>query len=415
MIAKSEKILDDFAEKYIPTLEEKRAEVQDSFEFDKVVLNTVKKAEDKLMVLEGWIPEDKEEKLVAFLENTSVYYETGTPVEKEKPPIMLKNNKFARLFEPLGDLYSLPQYNEIDLTPYFAPFYLLFFGFCLGDAGYGILMMLAGFLKPKVAPDMKKIISLVQWLGFSTILFGIIGGTFFGINLYESGLPVYSDLHQQFQEQGNTINDYLFYLSLIIGAVQIIFGMFIKAFNEAKQGGSIKYAFGTIGWLILILGLGAAYFLKTQGILTDVSYKYTMYGVLGVGGVFILLLNNPERNIFVNIGGGLWDSYNMVTGRLGDLLSYIRLFALGISSAILGFVFNSLALSMSGDLPIIGALIMVIILLIGHSINIFMSGLGAFVHPMRLTFVEFYSNAGFSGGGKKYVPFNRKKGATDSQ
>jgi V/A-type H+/Na+-transporting ATPase subunit I len=108
-----------------------------------------------------------------------------------------------------------------------------------------------------------------------------------------------------------------------------------------------------------------------------------------------------------NFGLGLWNTYNMATGLLGDLLSYIRLFALGISSAILGFVFNSLAVSMSGSIPVVSAIVMVIILVFGHSINLFMSGLGAFVHPMRLTFVEFYKNAGFTGGGKKYNPFRK--------
>jgi V/A-type H+-transporting ATPase subunit I len=109
----------------------------------------------------------------------------------------------------------------------------------------------------------------------------------------------------------------------------------------------------------------------------------------------------------MNIGSGLWNTYNMVTGLLGDLLSYIRLFALGLSSAILGLVFNSLAIQMSGDIPVLNIVIMVVILVIGHSINIFMSGLGAFVHPLRLTFVEFYKNAGFTGGGKKYEPFKK--------
>jgi V/A-type H+-transporting ATPase subunit I len=414
LIDKSEEMLNDISQKYIPTLEQKRAEIQESFEFDKVVLNTEKKAEEKLMVLEGWIPVEKEQSLIDYLNDSSVYYESDKPQKEDRPPIMLKNNKFARLFEPLGDLYSLPKYNEIDLTPFFAPFYLLFFGFCLGDAGYGILLMMAGFLKPKVSPDMKKIVSLVQWLGFSTILFGIIGGTFFGINLYEQRFAFYGDLHERFQAQGNTINDYLFYLSLIIGGIQIIFGMFIKAFNEAIKGGSVKYAFGTIGWLILIIGAGVSVLLKNTGVLTDESFNYALYAALGVGGVFILLLNNPDRNILINFGGGLWDTYNMITGRLGDLLSYIRLFALGISSAILGYVFNSLAISMSGDLPIVSAIIMVIILAIGHAINIFMSGLGAFVHPMRLTFVEFYSNAGFGGGGKKYIPFSRKTKPNES-
>jgi V/A-type H+-transporting ATPase subunit I len=119
-------------------------------------------------------------------------------------------------------------------------------------------------------------------------------------------------------------------------------------------------------------------------------------------------MNNPGKNIFVNFGGGLWEVYSIVTGVMGDLLSYIRLFALGVSSAILGYVFNDLALQMSGSTPVVSQLVFVLILLIGHGLNIFMATLGAFVHPMRLTFVEFYKNAGFAGGGKAYNPFAQK-------
>ena len=137
------------------------------------------------------------------------------------------------------------------------------------------------------------------------------------------------------------------------------------------------------------------------------NMKIAQYILLVVSGLLILPLNNLGRNVFMNFGSGLWNTYNMITGRLGELLSYIRVFALGISSAILGLVFNSLAVQMSGDIPVLNILIMVVILVIGHSINIFMSGLGAFVHPLRLTFVEFYKNDGFTGGGKKYEPFKK--------
>ncbi len=99
----------------------------------------------------------------------------------------------------------------------------------------------------------------------------------------------------------------------------------------------------------------------------------------------------------------------MVTGLFGDVLSYIRLFALGLSSAILGNVFNSLAFGLAPDVPVAGAIVTIIILIIGHSINLFMSALGSLVHPMRLTFVEFYKNAGFTGGGKSYEPFKKQE------
>jgi V/A-type H+-transporting ATPase subunit I len=133
--------------------------------------------------------------------------------------------------------------------------------------------------------------------------------------------------------------------------------------------------------------------------------KYLYYGFFGTGGLLVFVLNNIKRNPLINIGAGVWDAYNMATGILGDLLSYIRLFALGISSSVMGFVFNDLAINMSGDIPVLSTLIMLLIMVFGHGINIFMGGLGAFVHPMRLTFVEFYKNAGFEGGGKKYKPF----------
>ena len=116
-----------------------------------------------------------------------------------------------------------------------------------------------------------------------------------------------------------------------------------------------------------------------------------------------MVLNKPGASVFSRIGGGLWDSYGMVTGLFGDLLSYIRLFALGISSAILGFVFNDISLQLL-EVPWIGWLLFLIILVAGHSINLFLAVLGGFIHPMRLTFVEFYKNAGFEGGGKEYKP-----------
>ena len=132
---------------------------------------------------------------------------------------------------------------------------------------------------------------------------------------------------------------------------------------------------------------------------------YLSYGIFGVAGLFIFVLNTPGRNPIINIFAGLWNSVNMATGLIGDLLSYIRLFALGLCGGVMGFVFNELAMELSGDIPVVKQLVMLIILLLGHTLNIFMSALGAFVHPMRLSFVEFYKNVGFEGGGKKYKPF----------
>ena len=132
--------------------------------------------------------------------------------------------------------------------------------------------------------------------------------------------------------------------------------------------------------------------------------RYLVYGVLSIAALFILILNTPGRNPLINFGAGLWNSYNFITGIVSDLLSYIRLFALCLCGAVMGLVFNDLALTMKPDIPVVGHLLMFIILILGHSINIFMSGLGAFIHSMRLTFVEFYKNVGYQGRGKAYNP-----------
>lgn len=355
--------------------------------------------EDKVMALEGWVPEKIAADTDKWLADKGVVYELSEPRHEDNPPILLKNNKFARLFEFIGELYSLPNYREIDLTPFFAPFFVLFFGFCLGDAGYGLLLLIGITLyKFKAKPAIKPILSLAQWLGLSTVIMGIVSGTFFGIQLLEVQVPWVVKMRTFMLD-----SQQLFNLALIIGGVQIIFGMFLKVANQWRQYG-FSAALSTIGWLVLILGGGACYVLSAQG------YNVTipLYVVAIVAGLLIFVFNNLHRNVFINVGAGLWDSYNMVTGLLGDTLSYIRLFALGISSAVLGLVFNDLAVNMSPDVVGLKQLIMLIILLFGHSVNLFMAGLGSFVHPMRLTFVEFYKNAGFEGGGKKYQPFKKR-------
>lgn len=402
---KSEEVLDLYARKYIPLLERTRDDIIKSIEYEKVILSTEKQAEEKLMLLEGWVPVDREDELVRYLNNTGVYFLAAKPTPKDRIPIRLKNNLFARLFEPIGKLYSLPNYSEIDLTPFFAPFFMLFFGFCLGDAGYGLLFIIAATIaKSKVKPDFRPILTLGQFLGTSTVIMGILTGTFFGLNLFEINLPVYSDIQKYFQENNTDINQQMFKWALMLGAVQIIYGMFLKAFNKAKQFG-FRYAISTFGWIVVILSAASIALIGKShhsGVLLIAGYVFFF-----LGAILVLFYNSPDKNVFINFGLGIYDVYGMATGLLGDLLSYIRLFALGVSSAILGSVFNQIALGLSPDIPVLKQVVFLVILLFGHGINIFMATLGSFVHPMRLTFVEFYKNAGFTGGGKAYKPFKK--------
>lgn len=392
----------------IPVLASEKLQLENKISFEKVISNTNKEAADRLMIIEGWVPNPKVKEVESFMNNQEIFYLLGEPTQNEKAPVLLHNNSFSRLFEPIGKLYSLPNYNELDLTPFFAPFFMLFFGFCLGDTGYGLLFLIgASLYKPRASAVFKPFLTLIQWLGGATIIFGIISGTFFGLNLIEmidAGQLGWMHGMRSYMLDSKK----MFYFALILGAIQIVYGMVIKTMNLWKQY-TFKHALSTIGWIILIVGSLALYAANNEsnaGVL-----KIAQYVVFAVSGILILFMNNPGKNLLVNFGGGLWDVYSIATGVLGDLLSYIRLFALGVSSAILGYVFNDLALQMSGSTPVVSQIVFILILLIGHGLNIFMAALGAFVHPMRLTFVEFYKNAGFAGGGKAYNPFMRKSEA----
>lgn len=393
--------LDRLAASAIPLLQDTLNRMALQIDYRKVLTNTLSEADDKLMILQGYVPGRESPRVAGLCDEKGILYIEGQPEVKDKIPVLLQNNRFSKLFEPIGKLFSLPSYSELDLTPFFAPFFMMFFGFCLGDAGYGLLMLLGATLyKRKAKPAFRPYLSLAQYLGIATVIFGVVSGTFFGIDLIKTKVGFLEGIREYFLDSQK-----MFYLALILGGIQIVFGMVVKVLNTVRQFG-FAYAFSTLGWLLLILGMAARLALIQKGWL-PAEDTVVLYAILGISGVMILFLNDPKVNVFVRFGKGIWDVYGMVTGIFGDLLSYIRLFALGISSAILGLVINSIGLDMLG-IPVIGPVLFVVFLTVGHLANILISSLGAFVHPMRLTFVEFYKNAGFTGGGKAYKPFAEK-------
>lgn len=401
-LADNEEKLKVLAEKELPSLRAALKEVNGEMEFSKVMLNTESTVGEKLMLLQGWAPASRIPDISAWLDAQHVYYEVTSPEPGDNVPIQLNNKGFFAWFEPICKLYMLPKYNELDLTPFFAPFFMIFFGLCLGDSGYGLFLFLGATLyrifAKNISATMKPILSLVQILAASTFFCGMLTGTFFGFSLYDLNVPLFQEMKKHLFLDNND----LFQLSLILGAVQILFGMVLKAVNQAIQFG-FKYAIATIGWIVLLISCGVGALLPEIMPLGGTVHLC----ILGVAAAMIFLFNSPGKNVFLNIGLGFWDSYNMATGLLGDVLSYVRLFALGLSGGILAGVFNSLAVGMSPDNVIAGPIVMVLIFVIGHSINIFMNVLGAMVHPMRLTFVEFFKNSGYEGGGKEYKPFKK--------
>ncbi len=359
-------------------------------------------AEGRLLVMEGWAPRAQEERVDRFVDaQTDVIALKSKPTPDDEVPVLLKNNRYASLFELIGDFYSLPKYGTMDLTPYFAPFYMIFFGFCLCDGGYGLLLLAAGMiLKARKAKGiMGQVAGLTIWLGAATVVFGVLTGGFFGYDIYRL-MPSLSDYKLESME--------LFKLALAFGAVQIVFGMVLKVVATTQQIG-FKYALSTLGWMILLCATLAAVALPEVGVnMGGFTLSSPLYLVLAGAGAFMMLfLNSPGKNPLANFGAGLWNTYNDVSGFVGDFLSYIRLFAIGLSGGILALVFNDLAFGLAPDIPVVKQLVVLLILLFGHGINLFMSCLSAFVHPLRLTFVEFYKNAGFESTQRTFNPFKK--------
>ena len=256
---------------------------------------------------------------------------------------------------------------------------------------------------------MAGMMNLVITLGVFTTVVGAVLGTFFGVNLFELDLPEgMKQLMVSGKIEGTTYDKQML-LALLIGVVHICLAMTVKAIGETVRFG-FKESLSAWGWLLLVVG-----FICTGGLtfFEVISAEVSQWAFIIIGGISaigIYLLNNLRRNVFVNIGAGMWDTYNMATGLLGDTLSYIRLYALGLAGGMLGGVFNQLAFMVNDAAgPALGWFFCGLILVFGHTLNIAMSCLSAFVHPLRLTFVEYFKNSGYDGKGEAYKPFSTLK------
>ncbi|WP_251623620.1 V-type ATP synthase subunit I [Odoribacter lunatus] len=406
--------LDEITGEAIRNLKYYRETIGEVTDFLKVDTGSQMLIEDKVIALEGWIPVDCEVEMKKFLQGCEVYYEFSTPTPDEDVPVLLKNNRFTKLFEPITEMFALPNYHELDPTPFFAPFFMLFFGLCMGDGGYGLLIWAVCFgLLKKASPAMKGYLKLGEYLGIATIIVGILTGSFFGIALESVEWTWLKGIKEYFVTEANYgkyLNGYnpMMVVAIIIGIIQILFGMCLSAVKMAKQFG-FRYAMSTIGWVVVLIMAGITWGLPLCGGILPRFLLYIFYGIMAVCVFAIVFMNSPGKGVLTNFGSALWGTYNMATGLLGDTLSYIRLFALGLTGSILGGVFNTLAFDLTVSLPVVLRFIAILlILLAGHTINFGLCMIGAFVHPMRLTFVEFYKNASFEGGGKKYSPFCRR-------
>lgn len=360
---------------------------------------------------QGWVPADIEAELMKKLEGSGLplVARTRDPLPEEVPPTLFRNNWFIRRIEPLLKLYGLPAYRSLDPSYFFAPFMILFFGICLGDAGYGFVFLLASTLIKRrwghLAKELPLVMSLCQAFSVSSILIGFITGSVFGYPFTNrEWVLVDIDL-----DVGNPM--ILFYISLGLGLVHLTLSYFLGVLHAISRHEKLQ-KFGLVGVL-----WGGAFlltrniFFSDPGSSANVLLQYAGWGLLWLGLFLTFWFASDSRNWGVRIGLGLWNIYGL-TGLIGDLLSYARLFGLGIATTAIAAVMNKLAgMVYHASGPILGTLLAILILIMGHAFNLLISVLGSTIHSARLHFVETFKNF-FQGGGIEFKPFKVERGSS---
>ncbi len=406
--------LDSEIEEYRKTLADRSSELPGlkaklaglSAELDRYLAGaaTESAAEDHLTVVTGFAPSENDEALKAEFDKLDAFYVSADAALEDNPPIKLKNNKFVSMFEVLTDMYGRPAYNGFDPTPYISIFFLLFFAMCMGDAGYGIILIIIGLLLRKVK-SFASLAPLVVTLGGATVVVGFLFHTFFSVDI--SGWAIIPDALKSIMVPAKVATyDGTMVLALAVGIVHLCLAMIVKTVYATKNQGFLN-SLGVWGWTLLIVGGVVVAMIALMGVIDATLTKIIVIVLGSLSALGIFLLNNLHRNPLLNIGAGLWEAYNTATGVLGDVLSYLRLYALGLAGSMLGFAFNDLAKMALGDGGVGGWIAFILIVVIGHTLNLAMAALGAFVHPLRLNFLEFFKNSGYEGVGRNYNPLKK--------
>ncbi len=388
----------------IPEIERKSAQLLTDLDMYLAGKGSESAVEGYVTLFEGFAPVEEDQRLAeAFDAMDALWYKSEAKLE-DPPPIKLKGNKFTSLFSVLTDMYGRPQYNGFDPTPFIAIFFLLFFAFCMGDAGYGLVLVLLGLLLRKSAKDLAP---LVITLGAATVVIGFLFHNFFSIDI--SQWPLFAPIQGVFIPAQIAGNDATMILALAVGILHICLAMVVKSVNAVRTNG-FAASLGTLGWTLLVVGGVTVAAVSLAGVLDATLTRCIVIGLGVVSALGIFIFNDPKRNKLANVGMGLWDTYNMITGLMGDVLSYLRLYALGLAGSMLGMAFNDMGKMVLGDGS--NALLWIpflLLVLLGHALNIAMCALGAFVHPLRLNFLEFFKNAGYEARGRKFNPLTNSK------
>lgn len=357
-------------------------------EREKILSSRLSGETERVFYLEGWIRSADVSKLKSKLEPYSEVVELyfRPPLPDEDPPVILENPKAGQPFEVVTKLYGLPIRNSFDPTLPLAPFFFVFVGLCVSEAGYGLLVALFSFLFIKFAKPkggLLQFLKLMSLLGISTVIFGTLIGGWFGFPL--RSLMLFDPLQNPLLFLG---------LAIVLGFIQVWFGTLLNMINGIKNKLYLQSIFVQGGWLLLLPCI-VLYFIPQT--------KRPIWGILTLlGAAGIVFFASPSRNPFARFFGGLYSLYG-ISRYLADVLSYSRLLALGLATTVIAMVVNTLCQTALG-IPWVGWLFAALIFVGGHLFNLGISFLGAFVHSMRLQFVEFFSKF-FISGGKPFRPF----------
>jgi len=343
---------------------------------------------ERVFYLEGWIRSADVSKLKSKLKPHSEVVELyfRPPLPDEDPPVILENPKVGQPFEVVTKLYGLPLRNSFDPTLPLAPFFFLFVGLCVSEAGYGLLVALLSFLFIKFAKPkggLLQFLKLLSLLGISTVILGTLVGGWFGFPL--RSLMILDPLQDPLS---------FLVLAIVLGFIQVWFGTLMNMISGIKNKLYLQSIFVQGGWLLLLPCI-VLYFIPQT--------KRPIWGILTLlGAAGIVFFASPSRNPFARFFGGLYSLYD-ISRYLADVLSYSRLLALGLATTVIAMVVNTLCQTALG-IPWVGWLFAALIFVGGHLFNLGISFLGGFVHSMRLQFVEFFSKF-FKSGGKPFRPF----------
>lgn len=352
---------------------------------------------ENTILIKGWIPTEKvsEFEKVVKDEAGDNYYLTFTDADRDDAtvPIKLKNGKIASTFENLTGMYAYPRYNEIDPTPLFTPFYILFFGMMGADVGYGLVLLLATMFVLKVvnlSSQMRKSVKFFFYLSFSVIFWGLLYGSYFGATI--PGMWRLVDPASQYND--------LLIGSIVFGVVHIFVGLAIKAYMLIRDGKSLEAVYDVLFWYMALIGGMLFLIFKLMNLSAVVANVSMWVMIAGMAGI-VLTGGREAKGVGAKLGGGLYSLYG-ISSYVGDFVSYSRLMALGLSGGFIASAINMIAGMIGGNW--FGMIFIPVILIVGHLFNMFLSFLGAYVHTSRLMYVEYFGKF-YEGGGKPFKDF----------